>query len=106
MGMMKFEVPHTLPKEEAKKRIEGLAEYWGGKYGVKTAWSGDSANISGKVMGITINARLDVTDRTVGGEASDPGFLFREKAKSYLTHKFTTFLDPSKSLNDLKSTGD
>ena len=28
MGTMKFEVPHTLSKDEARKRVEQLVNYW------------------------------------------------------------------------------
>jgi hypothetical protein len=97
MGLMKFEVPHTLPKDEAKKRITQLADYWSSKYGITCNWNGDTAKIAGKAMGIAISADLQVTDRTVGGEATDPGFLFRDKAKKYLTEKFTRYLDPNRA---------
>ena len=102
MGMLKFEDPHGLPKDEARKRIEQLVKYWIGKYGVAAQWSGDSAHISGKVMGIKLDAKLAVSDRNVGGEATDPGMLLRGKARSYLEHKFVSYLDSKKSLEDLQ----
>src|SRR5207249_1159789 len=102
MGMLKFEVPHTLSREEAKKRIEQLVRYWNSKYGVAASWSGDSAQLSGKVMGIQLNASLSVDDNRVGGEANDPGLLLREPAKRYLNKKFTAYLDPMKSVADLE----
>ncbi len=52
-------------------------------------------------MGISLNGRLDVTDKTVGGEASDPGMLFRGKAKEYLTKKFNEYLNPKTNADDL-----
>ena len=105
MGMINFEVPHQLSKDEVKRRLEMLAQHWGSKYGVKTNWtSPDQATIQGKAMGLTINANLTIGDKAVGGEATDPGMLFRSKAKSYLTEKFNFYLDPSKSLEDLKKT--
>jgi len=95
MGTMKFEVPHRLSKDEAKKRVSQLLEYWNSKYGVKSHWDGDRASVNGKAMGITIQADLEVGEGKVGGDASDPGFLFREKAKKYLTQKFNAYLDPA-----------
>jgi len=95
--MLKLDVPHPLPKEEARKRVAGLVDYWAGKYGVKVDWSGDKAKLSGKVMGIQLDANLEVTDKRVSGEATDPGLLFRDKAKKYLTQKLTEALDPKKS---------
>jgi hypothetical protein len=43
-----------------------------------------------------------VAEGKVGGEATDPGFLFREKAKQYLTEKFEYYLDPAFSLEELQ----
>ena len=52
--------------------------------------------------GLTLDATMRVTDKTVGGEATDPGMLLRGQAKKYLTHKFETWLDPGKSLEELE----
>ncbi len=101
MGMLKFEVPHTLPKDEAKKRMELLTRHWQ-KHGISAQWTGDAATLTGKVMGVKFDANLAVTERTVGGEGTDPGMLLRGTAKKYLEGKFSSFLDPSKSLADLE----
>jgi hypothetical protein len=102
MGMLKFEVPHQLSSAEARQRLETLAEHLGKKYGFTTEWQGDSARIQGKVKGISLNAQITVAEGKVGGEATDPGFLFREKARSYLTEKFEYYLDPAYSLDELQ----
>ena len=102
MGTMKFEVPHSIPKDEAKQRVDQLLKYWHGKYGMKTEWSGDSGKIAGKVMGITIEAGFTITDNAIQGEGTDPGMLLRGKAKSYLQEKFSSVLDPKKSLDDVQ----
>jgi hypothetical protein len=94
MGTMKLEVPHALAKDEARKRIEALLRYWTEKYAIQTSWNGDTASLSGKFIGMTLHAQLVVEDTKVGGEASDPGLLFREKARKYLTRKFSDYLDP------------
>ncbi len=101
MGMLKFEVPHSLPKDEAKKRIELLTTYWK-KHGITATWAGDAATLVGKVMGVQFDAKLAVTDKTVGGEGTDPGMLLRGTAKKYLEGKFSTYLDPKKSVADLE----
>lgn len=101
MAMMKFEVPHSLSQAEAKKRVEQLLQYWGGKYGVKASWVGEAAQVSGKVMGINLDASFQVTDRSIQGEGTDPGMLLRGQAKSYLQKKFSAVLDPSRSSADL-----
>ncbi|MDY7228051.1 polyhydroxyalkanoic acid system family protein [Hyalangium rubrum] len=104
MGTMKFEVPHSLPKDEVRKRVEQLLQYWGTKYGVKSDWAGEGARLVGKVMGIQLDASFVITDKAVQGEGTDPGMLLRGQAKSYLQKKFGAVLDPSKSLNDVKGT--
>jgi hypothetical protein len=103
MGMMKFDIPHSLPKEEVKQRVEQLLKYWNSKYGVKADWAGDGAKIAGKVMGIQMDASFVITDNQVQGEGTDPGMLLRGKAKSYLQDKFASVLDPKKSLDQVKS---
>ncbi|WP_021780931.1 polyhydroxyalkanoic acid system family protein [Myxococcus hansupus] len=106
MGMMKFDIPHSLPKEEVKQRVEQLLQYWGGKYGVKADWQGEGAKIVGKVMGIQMDASFVITDKAVEGEGTDPGMLLRGQAKSYLQKKFGMVLDPSKSLDQVKTSLD
>jgi hypothetical protein len=101
MGKIDFHVAHTLPLAEAKKRMERLTAHWA-KHGIQSTWAGDEAKLHGKVLGIHLDATLRVTDKTVGGEASDPGLLLRGQAKKYLTHKFATWLDPTKSVEELE----
>ena len=101
MGMIQFQVPHSLTLADAKRRMERLTQYWA-KHGIQSSWKGDEAKLSGKVMGLTLDATMRVTDKTVGGEATDPGMLLRGQAKRYLTHKFESWLDPGKSLEELE----
>jgi len=101
MGKIDFHVSHSLPQAEARRRIEKLTQHWA-KHGIHSTWNGDEARLQGKVLGMTLDATLRVTDKTVGGEATDPGLLLRGQAKRYLTHKFETWLDPKKSLEELE----
>ncbi|HVE83813.1 MAG TPA: polyhydroxyalkanoic acid system family protein [Myxococcales bacterium] len=101
MGKLKFDISHTLPRAEARQRVEKLLSYWATKYGVTSQWSGDGAKLSGKVLGIQLAADLEVREGKVDGEATDPGFLFRDKARKYLTEKFTHYLDPATPLDKL-----
>jgi hypothetical protein len=102
MATMKFEVSHSLSKDEAKQRVEQLLKYWSSKYGMKTTWSDAEAQVSGKVMGITLDARITITDKMVQGEGTDPGLLLRGKTKSYLQDKLSTVLDPKKNLDEVQ----
>jgi hypothetical protein len=102
MGSMKLDVSHALQLEDARARVTALLEYWAMKYGVKIAWAGDKATFDGTVMGITFKGHLTVQPGKVGGEASDPGMLLRGQAQKYLTKKFGTYLDPTKTLDAIK----
>jgi hypothetical protein len=103
MGTLKIEVPHQLSKDEALDRAKKLLGYWGKKYGVHTDWNGDTAKMNGKVMGISLQATLVISDRGVHGEATDPGMLLRSKARKYLEQKFAMALDPQRNPEDLMS---
>lgn len=96
MGTMKFNHPHSLPKESAKKRLETLFSYWG-KHGVNVGWTGDSCKLSGKVKGVTFDATLTVKDGSVDGEGPDPGLVMRTAATAYIKKKMGEYLDPKKS---------
>ncbi len=101
MGVIKFEVPNSLPVEDAKKRVEALLGYWNRKYGVSSAWDGVSATMKGKAVGVTIDGKLSVEAARIAGEASDPGMLLRGQAQKYLTRKFAEYLDPKRSLEQV-----
>lgn len=101
MGMIKFEVPSSLSLEDAKKRVEALLAYWNRKYGVRSAWAGEKATMTGKAMGVTIDGKLEVLASKVSGEAADPGMLLRGQATKYLTRKFGEYLDPRKTLEQI-----
>lgn len=101
MGMIKFEVPSSLPIEEAKKRVEALLGYWSRKYGVASKWDGLGATMKGKAVGVTIDGKLAVEASRIAGEATDPGMLLRGQAQKYLTRKFAEYLDASKTLDQI-----
>ncbi|HEY3452787.1 MAG TPA: polyhydroxyalkanoic acid system family protein [Myxococcales bacterium] len=92
---MKFDHPHTLGKDEAKKRIERLADYWKTRYGVAVTWTGDSGRLVGAVKGITFDATLTVRETLVEAEGTDPGLLMRAVTTAYLKKKLALYLDPS-----------
>ena len=87
MGTMKFEVPHTLSKDEARKRVDQLLKYWTEKYGVKADWSGDGAKVIGKVMGINLDANFTITAGAIQGEGTDPGMLLRRARSEQERHR-------------------
>lgn len=106
MGMLKFEVPSTLPIDDSKKRVEALLSYWNRKYGVSSTWSGVGASMKGKAMGVTIDGTLKVEAARIAGEATDPGMLLRGQAKKYLERKFAEYLDGKRTLEQVIGTED
>ncbi len=98
---MKFEHPHTLGKDEARRRIEKLGGYWSTRYGVTVAWTGDSARLTGSVKGVRFDATLTVRDGQVAAEGTDPGMLMRAVTTAYLKNKLALYLDPRKTLEQL-----
>lgn len=101
MAMLKFEVPNSLPVEEAKKRVEALLDYWKRKYAVNSNWSGVKAVMNGKAMGVSIDGNLEVHGHKIAGEAIDPGFLLRGQAQKYLQRKFAEYLDAGRTLEQI-----
>lgn len=99
---MKFEQPHQLAKDEAKRRLTLLLEHWQSRYGMNVTWDGDSAKVIGKVKGIDFDAGLTVADASVRAEGTDPGLLLRAAATAYLKKKLAAYLDPAKSAEDIK----
>lgn len=106
MKKLKFEVPNSLPVDEAKRRVEALLAYWGKKYGVRTSWSGHTATMSGTAMGVSLEGGLEVHPTHIAGEASDPGMLLRGQAQKYLHRKFGEYLDPRRTVEDITSNED
>jgi hypothetical protein len=102
LKMLSLEVSHALSREAAKRRMELLIQRWERKYGLRSTWVGDTARLSGTIMGIPLQATLEVSDQSVHGEANDPGMLFRHKAKKYLEEKLGWYLDPSKTPEGLE----
>ena len=101
MGKINLNISHSLPIEEARKRVEALLGYWSRKYNVQTKWAGDLVTFAGKQMGINIDGRLTISAGKLVGDAADPGFLLRGQAEKYLQKKFANYLDPKKTLADL-----
>jgi hypothetical protein len=92
--LIKLEVAHAYPRASARERVGFLLDYWNDRFGVKAEWHGDSVFLTGRVFGMEIRARFDVTDSAVTGVAADPGWFWRGKAESYVTRKLKKYLHP------------
>jgi hypothetical protein len=98
---MKLEESHSLPLEEAQQRLKLLVDHWGKKAPLQVVWNGPAAAVSGKAMGVKIEATIRVEANKIIAEGTDPGLLFRSAAINYLKRKFAEYFDPKVSLASL-----
>ena len=102
MGALRIDFPTQLPLEEKKARLQALGEYLGTRHGIRVTWSGDTADVKGKYLVVSVEGKLWFEPGKAIFEGKDPGFLWRGKAKDYLEGKLRTYLDPGTKLEDLK----
>jgi autotransporter translocation and assembly factor TamB len=73
--------PHTLPKHEARQRVEQAFGQLGQQLtqvklvGFERAWVGDRVNFAATFLGQQVRGHVDVLDQTVGLEVELPGLL-------------------------------
>ena len=58
---MKINRNHNLGLNEARKRVEGIAESLTSKFGLSSSWEGNAL----KITGSGVNGRIDVADQSV-----------------------------------------
>jgi putative polyhydroxyalkanoate system protein len=82
-------VPHKLTKDEARSRLERLAEAIGKKYEGKVSdlsqsWDGDTLNFSAKTFGIQLKGAITVADHELklDGELPFAAMMFKGKIES------------------------
>ncbi len=97
-----FEQPYSIPKEDARARLQALSDYLRSKIGLKVTWDGDRASVSGRYMVVSIDGSLILDQSVVRFEGKDPGFLWRGKAKDYLSRKLALYLDAATPLDKLQ----
>ena len=99
---IRIEHPHELGLDEARERIRALADYLRNKYSIHSTWTGtNEARFQGSVLVVKFDVNVVVEDKRVVLDGKDPGMLWRNKAKDYLHHKLTTYLDPKLTIQDL-----
>jgi hypothetical protein len=99
---VQIEHSHSLPHDEAKARARALAEYLSTRHGMQIDWKSDDAfSMRGKYMIVSIDVNVKVDADRVHVTGKDPGMLWRGKAKSYIEHKLSRYMDPSQPLEAL-----
>ena len=73
------DLPHTLGKDEARRRIANnihkLQEHIPGGAQVQSGWAGDQLNLDVAAMGQSVTATIDVKDKSVHLKVLLPGML-------------------------------
>lgn len=90
-----LKVEHHFTRADARERVSQLLNYWARRFGVKSEWRGYRVFLSGRVLGIDIQALFDVTDHDVLAHASDPGTVLRGSAEAYVEKKLRKYLSPT-----------
>ena len=90
---MTIQIEHTLPKDEAKRRIEQLIERYQEEYkdqvqDLTVEWKDDKAHLRLTAKGYSSAGNLEVTDNTVLLDFYVPFLLqvFSKKIKSTIQH--------------------
>jgi len=99
---VQIEHTHSFAHDEAKARARALAEYLQNRHGMQVDWTSDDAfHMRGKYMIVAIDVNVKVGADKVHVAGKDPGMLWRGKAKSYIEHKLSRYMDPSAPLETL-----
>jgi len=92
-------LPHTLGKEEARRRIAGSTDKLVGHIpipaDVQSRWTGDRLNLVITAMGQQVASHIDVEDSHVRLEVLLPGLLgaFAGQISGFLERKGTELLE-------------
>lgn len=93
---------HQFAQDEAKARVQALAEYMSNKHGMQVQWTGDdSFRMQGKYKVVSIDATITLGPNKIQVTGKDPGMLWRGPAKAYITKKLEQYLNPGTSLDSL-----
>jgi hypothetical protein len=92
---MEIDFPYELSDDEARARLDILAQYLSNRHGIKVTWPEPTkARFSGKYLIVRIEGDLTLGDGHARFRGEDPGFLWRKKATEYIKNKLETYLDP------------
>ena len=97
------DLPHSLGKDEARRRIANnvhkLEQHIPGGARVESGWSGDQLNLNIAAMGESVNATIDVHDKSVHLKVLLPGMLgmFSGIVQAALQNKGSVLLEDHRS---------
>lgn len=103
MGTYQDQYPTDVPQAEAIARIQALTDYWDTRYRTRTDWCGNRGTIQGRVLGISFKARFSIDPGMLRGEMEVSFIAMKMGGRQYLKHKLDEYLDPSRSVEQLRS---
>lgn len=99
---MEIDFPYELSDQDARGRLDLLAQYLANKHGITVTWVDSAkAKFSGKYLVVRIDGELTLGGGRAKFRGEDPGFLWRGRAKDYIQNKLATYLDPRNALDKL-----
>jgi hypothetical protein len=99
-SLLTIQYPSALQPQDAIQRLYAFGEYLQ-SLGINVVWNGWQASIHGKYKIVDINGTMTVVQGGVVVQAQDPGWLVRDKAKSWLQGKLAEYLNPTTPLQYL-----
>jgi hypothetical protein len=99
---MEIDFPYELSDQDARGRLDILAQYLANKHGIKVTWIDPAkCKFSGKYLVVRIDGELTLGGGRAKFRGEDPGFLWRGRAKDYIHNKLATYLDPKNTPDSL-----
>ena len=98
---MQIDFKHELPEDDARVRLEALAEYLHNRHGIRVAWIDGKAKFAGKYLVVKFEGELTLAPGMIHFRGQDPGLLWRRRAVRYLEGKLAHYLDPHVTLQEL-----
>ncbi|MGE5183827.1 MAG: polyhydroxyalkanoic acid system family protein [Acidobacteriota bacterium] len=99
---MEIDYPYTLSDDEARARLDLLSKYLSNRHGIHVTWLDQSrAKFNGRYLVVKIDGELTLGNGHARFKGEDPGFLWRGRAKDYISGKLAKYLDPKAAISEL-----
>lgn len=98
---MKIEKPIQLSAEETTSRMKALTTYWDNKYGTRTSWDNNKAQITGKVKGISFNGMFTIEEGRLLADVNVGMLAEKLGGRTYVESKLAEYLNPNTPISAL-----
>ena len=100
---MKITYPHSFSADEALGRVRALTDYWSKKYGVSISWNKHSADVRGKVRGMSFSGVIQIEDALLAANFKVGMLAEKLGGRAYVERKLGEYLDPDQTLDTLRA---